>query len=212
MSDEELLRLWIKARSDSTTGKNFSVRGWYHTLYAPILRGKRILDLGCGAGIDGITFAQAGAGVTFLDIVQSNLQLVRRICGLVDVKNADFCCLEDLGSLSSLEAQYDVIWCQGSLICVPFEIARSEAQEILSHLKPDGRWIELAYPRSRWEREGRLPFDKWGERTDGGAPWVEWYDLEKLLARLRPSRFDIVLHFEFHNGDFNWFDLVRRDN
>jgi hypothetical protein len=46
--------------------------------------------------------------------------------------------------------------------------------------------------------------------TDGGAPWVEWYDLTKLHAVLEPARFDTVLYFEFHNSDFNWFDLLRR--
>ena len=50
----------------------------------------------------------------------------------------------------------------------------------------------------------------WGEKTDGGAPWMEWYDLEKLLRRLEPYRFDTVLAFNFHDDDFNWFDLQLR--
>ena len=210
MEDQHLLRLWTESRRQATTGGNFGVRGWYHTLYTPILNGKRVLDVGCGFGIDGITFAQAGAKVTFLDIVQSNLKTVHRICNLLGVQDVDFCHLTALSSLSSLESDYDFIWCQGSLINVPFKMAYSEAQELLRHLKPTGRWVELAYPRTRWEREGKLPFDKWGERTDAGAPWIEWYDLEKLLARLQPSRFDVILHFEFHDSDFNWFDLLRR--
>ena len=75
----------------------------------------------------------------------------------------------------------------------------------------DGRWIELAYPKSRWEREGQLPFNEWGNRTDGlGTPWVEWYDLAKVQALWEPARFEVVLYLEFHNGDFNWFDLIRR--
>jgi hypothetical protein len=69
--------------------------------------------------------------------------------------------------------------------------------------------MELCYPRARWEREGHLPFETWGEKTDGGAPWMEWYDLPKLLHRLAPARFDVVLAFDYHNSDFNWFDLER---
>jgi len=212
ISDQDLLRLWAEAKHQATTGENFSVRGWYHTLYTPILRDNTVLDVGSGFGIDGITFAQSGAKITFLDIVDSNLAVCARICELLGVRNVDFCYLKDLSSLSDLGSSYDVMWCQGSLINLPFQLAWSEAQQLLKHLKPRGRWIELAYPRIRWERDGELPFDRWGERTDGGAPWVEWYDLEKLLARLHPSRFDVVLYLEFHNGDFNWFDLVRRDN
>jgi hypothetical protein len=145
-----------------------------------------------------------------LDIAESNLRAVRRICEILDVKNVDFFYLEHLSSLSNLEMDYDVMWCQGSLICVPFEMAQSESRELLKHLKPNGRWIELAYPRKRWEREGELPFDRWGEKTDGGAPWIEWYDLEKLFARLHPAKFDVVLNLEFHSNDFIWFDLLRR--
>ena len=99
----------------------------------------------------------------------------------------------------------------GSMINAPFEIAKSEALDLLKHLKKDGRWIELAYPKVRWEREGSLPFEAWGEKTDGGAPWIEWYDLEKLLQRLSPFKFKPILSLEFHNGDFNWFDLLRND-
>jgi len=212
VSDQDLLSLWTKAKFEATTGENFSVRGWYHMLYTPILKGLKVLDVGSGFGIDSITFAQAGAEMTFLDILEPNLLVIRRICELLRLKNMDFLYLEDFSSLSNLETNYDVIWCQGSLNTVPFEIARREAQELLRHLKPNGRWIELAYPRTRWEREGKLPFDKWGERTNGGAPWVEWYDLHKLLVRLHPSRFDVILHFEFHNSDFNWFDLLRRQS
>ena len=118
--------------------------------------------------------------------------------------------MEELSSLASLSANYDAIWAQGSLINAPFEIIRIEVQELLRHLKLGGRWIELAYPKIRWEREGNLPFEQWGEKTDGiGTPWIEWYDLVKMLALLEPVEFDVVLYLEFDNSNFNWFDLVR---
>jgi SAM-dependent methyltransferase len=209
VADQLLLSFYSQARSEATSGEAFSIRGWYHTLYKDILRGKRVLDVGCGFGIDGITFAEAGAQVTFLDIVESNVLIVDRICKLRGIKNVEFCYLESFASFSHLRDDFDVIWCQGSLINAPFDIIRAETQELLKHLKRNGRWIELAYPKSRWERDGRMPFDKWGDETDGGAPWMEWYDLPKLRAALEPSQFEVVLYFEFHNSDFNWFDLIR---
>ena len=65
--------------------------------------------------------------------------------------------------------------------------------------------------RLRSVREGRMPFDRWGEKTDGGAPWMEWKDLDKLLRLLAPRQFEVVLALEFHNSDFNWFDLLAVD-
>lgn len=210
MNDDELIKFWTKTRDDATKGEGFFSRGWYHALYTPIFTQKKVLDVGCGLGIDGITFAQSGAKVTFLDIIESNVRLVERLCKLLNVTGVDFCHLENSNSLDS-KGEYDFVWCQGSMICAPFETVESEVQVLLKHLKKDGRWIELAYPRVRWEREGSLPFEIWGEKTDGGAPWMEWYDLPKLLRRLSPIKFKPILNFEFHNSDFIWFDLLRSD-
>jgi hypothetical protein len=94
----------------------------------------------------------------------------------------------------------------------PFSFARRYAEALLGRLPVGGRWIELAYPRERWEGEGRPPFHKWRRKTDGeSTPWMEWYDFERLRTRLHPAKFDIVLHFNFHRDDFNWFDLIRRN-
>jgi len=211
MPDKELLELWSRIRMEATTGENFDVRGWYHLLYRDILEGKRVMDVGSGLGIDGITFAQHGAKITFVDIVGPNLDVLKRLCRLLGLTEVDFCYLENLDSLSALPTDYDVIWAQGSLINAPVNITRAEVQELLKHLPVGGRWIQLAYPFARWEREGKLPFDQWGRLTDGpGTPWVEWYDLPKLKTLLEPAEFDVVLYLEFHNSDFNWFDLVRR--
>ena len=209
LSGKDLLEFWIATRNRDTTGARFPVRGWYHELYKDILRGKKVLEVGSGLGIDGITFAQHGAHVTFVDIVETNLKVVQRVCSLLNLNNTVFHYMETIASLELLDANYDAVWAQGSLINAPFKIIQEEVHEILKHLKQNGRWIELAYPESRWKREGCMPFDKWGERTDGaGTPWVEWYDLNKMKALFNPINFDVVLYFEFHNNDFNWFDLL----
>jgi SAM-dependent methyltransferase len=207
-SDEEVRNAWTTIQE--SVSKEFDVRGWYHLLYKDILHGKKVLDVGSGLGIDGIYFALHGAHVTFLDICEANLAFITRIGTLLELERVDTFFMNDVDSLYQLPTDFDVIWCQGSLMGAPFTILHREVQALLQHLPPGGRWIELAYPRIRWEREGRLPFHQWGEKTDGGAPWMEWYDLEKLKKLLEPAEFDVVLAFDFHDHDFNWFDLVRR--
>jgi len=210
LSDGELLRRWSEALADSSTGNAYSVRGWYHTLYRDIFRGKRVLEIGSGLGFDGITFAAGGADWTFVDIVQTNLAVIERLCRLKNVTNVRFCYMEDLRALAALPNDYAAIYAQGSLINLPVEATRTEAQALLQHLPIGGRWIELAYPRRRWTHDGRMPFDKWGKKTDGGAPWVEWHDLKKIREFLAPAEFDVVFTLDFHKYDFNWFDLIRR--
>lgn len=210
LSDREVLEAWTEAYLQTSIGEAFSVRGWYQLLYKDIFRGKKVLDVGCGLGPDGVFFAEHGARVTFLDIINSNVEFVKRVCKIKGITNAAFCYMQDLHSLDVLPGDYDCVYCCGSFIHAPLELSRMEAQAFLGHLRVGGRWIELGYPKIRWEREGRIAFDKWGEKTDGGAPWVEWHDVEKLRAILAPATFDVILDLEFHNSDFNWLDLIRR--
>jgi 2-polyprenyl-3-methyl-5-hydroxy-6-metoxy-1,4-benzoquinol methylase len=150
-----------------------------------VFRGKRVLDVGCGLAPDTVHYAEHGARVTFLDVVESNVGFAERVCRIKGIQNAAFCYMRDLDSLRSLPADYDVIYCCGTLIHAPLEVARMEAQALLRHLPVGGRWIELGYP-------------------------VEWHDPLKLDYMLAPATFDTVLYLEFHKSDFNWFDLVRR--
>jgi len=211
MSDEELVAYWQSCFRDHTMGTGWSIRGWYHQLYAELMRsGASILDVGSGFGLSTIYFAQLGAKVTFMDIVQDNLNLLARICTCLGIPDVDFIYLENLNTIETLNQSFDVITALGSLINSPYEITRFERQALVQKLKIGGRWLELAYPKQRWIREGELPFSEWGRKTDGErTPWVEWYDLDKILASLEPAKFNVVLSLNFHNDDFNWFDLVR---
>lgn len=209
-SDKALFALWQEKWRESVTGTEFSVRGWYQTLYQDVLSGKRVMDVGSGFGIDGLFFAQHGAQITFVDIVESNLEILQRIAHYLQLHSVNFHYINSFDDFRSLDHNFDIIWAQGSMINAPFVLMQQECALILEHLKPEGRWIELAYPKERWIREGSLPFEDWGRKTDGErTPWMEYYDLQKLLARLSPVEFDVVLSLNFHNDDFNWFDLRR---
>lgn len=213
LSDEELLAKWENARQEITTGAEFAHRGWYHTLYADFMRGKKVMDVGSGFGVDSITFAQKGARVTLIDLVETNLRVLERLCKILGLMNVEFILLRNLDSLKGLACDYDVIMAMGSLHNAPDHVMKPEYRELLRHLKVGGRWLQLAYPKSRWIRDGRPRFRHWGLMTDGPqTPWCEPYDLDKLLGMFEHAKFDVVLYQEFHNNDFNWFDLLYRGN
>ena len=212
LSQAQLRAFWKGVHAESTSGPGYSVRGWYQDLYLPVFAGKRVLEIGSGMGIDAIPFIAGGADMHCADLSSDNLQLISRICDSLGLPRPGQTTLSDLSSFEELPYDFDFIYCQGSLINIPLEFARVEARLLLPHLRPGGRWIELAYPRERWEREGSLPFAQWGAVTDGeGTPWVEWYDVGRLRSRLSPTAVEPVLAFNFHNDEFNWFDL-RVDN
>lgn len=84
-----------------------------------------MLDVGSGAGIDGITFVREGAEVTFVDI---GVQPAGHKTSLQDLssKGRELPISGESGSLNALESDYDIVWCDGSMVTTPFEIARQE--------------------------------------------------------------------------------------
>jgi hypothetical protein len=185
-----------------------SALGFLQPLYRDFFRGRHTLDIGSGLGLDGMRFAAAGARWTFADIAPSNLAVLSRVARLKGV--ADRVAFHLVGDDLSFDAvePIDAALAIGSLHHVPFDVARRECAGVLGRLRPGGRWLELVYPRTRWEAEGRPAFDRWGAMTDGErTPWSEWYDLDKLRQRLAPASFRTVLDFDFQGVDFHWFDL-----
>jgi len=205
LSDDEVTSIWKEARDADVEG----CRGWFHDQYREFMKDKKVLDVGCGFGISSISFAEMGANVTFVDIVEKNVKLVEKVCrGLGLTNQTNFLFMENIKSLKELPIDFDVVTALGSLHNAPFDIMKPEVAEIVKHLKIGGRWLQLAYPKTRWIQEGSVPFSQWGGMTDGkDTPWCEWYDEEKLISLLSPAKFELLSYKEWYNNDFNWFDL-----
>lgn len=154
-----------------------------------------------------IPFAEMGAKITFSDIVEDNVRLVRRLCELRGIE-ADFLWIERFEDFDRLATDYDCITAIGSLINAPLGVIAQEMKFLVRRLKPGGRFLHFAYPRARWEREGAPPLSEWGEMTDGpGTPWMEWHDAEKVRQLFHPQPIRILFSCEWHESDFNWFDI-----
>jgi SAM-dependent methyltransferase len=186
LGDAALIEQWHLLQENDWRA---DLRDWYRTLYREFVCGKKILDIGCGRGGDGIHFLRQGAHWTFADITETGLLVMRRVCRILGF-SADFVLIDDdFAHLASLP-MYDVIWCNTSFIEAPLEFARNECRAILPHLKPGGRWIECT------------------SSPDFKAPGWEPYDIAKIRYRLFPARMNIVLDHSFHSGRLKWFDLV----
>ncbi|MGA2806277.1 MAG: class I SAM-dependent methyltransferase [Acidimicrobiales bacterium] len=207
LSDVALLEHWEDARRRDTEGPGFGIRGWYHRLYRDLVGGKQLLDIGCGLGFSTITFAEYGAQVTFVDVIEDNLQVVRRVCGLKGI-NARYYWVGTMEDFAALPHDFEVVTSIGSLINAPLLVTAEEVAAILPHVADRARWLHFAYPRSRWVRDGWPPLWAWGSMTDGpGTPWMEWHDRKKVLSLFKGVRAEVLFECEWHGGDFNWFDL-----
>jgi len=103
-----------------------------------------------------------GARVTFVDIIPENVELVRRLCQIKRI-SAKFLSINRFEDLDELPT-FDVVAAIGSLINTPLAVTRIEVEALKMHLRQGGRWLHLAYPKTRWEHEGRMPFSRWGEQ------------------------------------------------
>lgn len=105
--------------------------------------GKRVLDLGCGAGIDSAEFLQNGACVVSADFTSTAIRITRDL-------------LQEAGFLSPvLQASgthlpfkpdtFDCVYCFGVLHHIPD--AENAVAEIKRVLKPDGQVMAMLYNR-----------------------------------------------------------------
>jgi len=109
-------------------------------------RGERLLEIGCGVGIDLVRFAKCGAIVTGVDLSETAINLAKRNfelnnCGsdlrLMNGENLDFD-----------DNSFDVVYAHGVLQYT----ANAEAMigEIYRVLKPRGEAIVMVYNKYSW--------------------------------------------------------------
>jgi SAM-dependent methyltransferase len=168
-----------------------------------------VADVGPGIGIDGIHFAERGARITFVDIVEDNLTLLRRICSLKGVE-ADTYYIDDFFRYR-FDKQFDAFLFIGSMHHAPFEFSRRQVAAMMPFLRPGGKVVMLAYPKERFIASGARGFEEFAKRTDGErTPWAEWYDEGKVMELFGPAfHLNWSRRFGQHDIEFIWFDLTK---
>lgn len=203
--DEVLLAYWDECRVQTSVPE---VRGWFQEHYRDRFRGARLADVGPGVGVDGLWFSQHGANVTFVEIVEDNLALLRRLCALKGVR-AEYYYVDDFFNYRFAEP-FDALLCVGSLINAPFDFTQRQVAALTEHLRPGGCVLMLAYPKERFIAVNARDGAEFGRLTDGPrTPWAEWYDDAKVQALFGP-RFRLQQSRNLGGGiEFNWFELTR---
>jgi 2-polyprenyl-3-methyl-5-hydroxy-6-metoxy-1,4-benzoquinol methylase len=109
-------------------------------------RGKRLLEVGCGVGIDLARFAEGGAEVTGVDLSERAIDLAKRnfelhgLRGELRVMNGE--------AMEFGDDQFDVAYAHGVIQYTAD--AQRLANELYRVLKPCGEAILVAYNRYSW--------------------------------------------------------------
>ncbi|MDZ7363345.1 MAG: class I SAM-dependent methyltransferase [candidate division KSB1 bacterium] len=157
-------------------------------------RGKKILEIGCGVGIDLIRFARGGARVTGVDLSPHSIQLAEKnfeLRGLeADLRVMNGEALEFAGN------SFDLVYAHGVLQYTAD--AAKMVKEMHRVLKPGGEAIAMVYNRISWLNALSLVMKVELEHED--APVLKKYSLgefKKMLSsfssiRLVPERFPVA--------------------
>jgi ubiquinone/menaquinone biosynthesis C-methylase UbiE len=110
------------------------------------VKGKTVLEIGCGVGTDLISFARNGANVIGLDLTPKHIELARKLFEVYGF-SGDFI-NGDAESLTIPSASVDIVYSFGVLHHTP-NIDKAIA-EIYRVLKPGGQVVVGLYHKNSW--------------------------------------------------------------
>jgi hypothetical protein len=157
-------------------------RSWEYEKYTEMFSTRNVVEIGSGMGYDGIKYSSKCESYTYCDINEIQLQFVNRVVELYGNKECkyEFYHIQDPLNIQLKEKKYNAIYSHGVLHHVPFEIAKQEISEFSKFMEKGALAVILMYPEERWVAAGRPSFKDFGNWTDGGCPWAEYYNEDKM--------------------------------
>ncbi len=151
-----------------------------------LLRGKHLLEVGCGMGYDSLEFLRRGVRVTATDLTPAAVELARKHFEVQGVQAEDVR-VENGLQLSFPDETFDAVWSNGVLHATGDTFGA--IQEVRRVLKPGGRAIISHFYRkpswmwtlSRWGRENI-------EYKEEDPPVNEFYTEDEILAMFEGFR------------------------
>ena len=155
----------------------------------------KLLEVGCGIGVDSIQLAKAGFDVTAVDLTENALAVAREYAThagvTIDFRRAN------AENLDFPDATFDVVYSFGVLHHTPdIEQAVSEVHRVL---KPGGKALIMLYARDSLvnlvHKAFRLPYESPKDRKDH-CPVVYTYSRKGVKELFRAFK-DVDVHTEY---------------
>lgn len=159
------------------------------------LKGKKLLEIGCGMGYDSLEFIRRGVRVTAVDLTPKAVELAKRHFQVVGA-DADEVRIGDALDLPFPNESFDAVWSNGVLHATGD--TRTAISEVRRVLKPGGRAIiSHFYRKPSWmylvHRLGRENI----EFKDEDPPVNEFYSEKQIEAMF--DAFELVAVFREHH-------------
>lgn len=197
LPDDELLarmREMRRVRYSTEAWRNWG-NGWRDGLRLDVMRGKTVLDFGCGVGMEAAEIATLGNRVILADISASNIELATRVMKLFGQQPLESWLLGEELEAPHLRPDIDVIHCAGVLHHIPD--ARKTMEFFADTLMPKGEVHLMLYSDRGWRTYvGTEPpldtindpqfnhFVRTFDQVGGYADWYNEYKIEALAEGL----------------------------
>lgn len=160
-----------------------------------VIKGKRVLDAGCGPGSHSKRLIEMGAHVTGIDISEEMVRIARKLCGdRADISQADF------ETAEFRPASFDLII--ASLSLMYSRDITAVIKKFSGWLKPEGRVIfSIYHPIRFFQKVENFDFSKkrklWIHLEGCDVTVFNYYHpLEKYFDALRENRLEVSKFIE----------------
>ncbi len=181
---------------------------------------KRVASIGSGLGFQELLYAKRGAQVRCLDVVDSNLSVLRRVAATKGIKIAT-ALVSDLADPSyGAPGSADVVLFYGSIMTMPEAVQARALEQAFRLVGRRGTVIlmtytwEFAHQTCGWDDLDDFDptiFARASDPTVEGedCPWSDWHNREKLLA-LSPKGTRVRRAQVWNQDLYEWFELDQR--
>ena len=156
------------------------------------LKGKRILDVGCGNGRDTLYFTEKGLKVTGIDTVPAFIKIAKSRMPHVEFK------LMDMRKLEFPDNSFDGLWASASLLHIPKAEAKKTLEGFKRVLKPSGVMF-IGVKQGEGERF---------VQEDNMERFFAYYSKKELEKLIKEIGFKILKTVILQSGDAIWIRTV----
>lgn len=207
LNDDDLFDLVINFEQTRYKGWRNWNGNWRRVLKMDETRNKKVLEWGCGVGIEALQYARAGNRVAVSDIVPDNVKLATRVIKLMGFSDS-------LIKTHSPSSKYDVIHCSGVLHHVPNPVDVMEdfcyrlyrGGEVRLMLYSDWAWRIHTGMEPPEDTAAHPMFQHYVSSMDGVGHYADWYDDAKL-ERLFGKWYELE-NFEYLTQDMAYCGAV----
>jgi ubiquinone/menaquinone biosynthesis C-methylase UbiE len=164
--------------------------------YKSIIRGKKVIDLGCGAGRDAAVFVENGFDYTGIDVSKGMLKVASERVPKGKFEQMDF------SKTNFPDNTFDGFWAAASFLHVPKKDVNTVLQEVKRITKDSGVGF-ISVKEKTGISEGLVNEEKY----EGISRYFSFYTQDEFKGLLEQNGFIVIkttLHTESDKQKTNW--------